>query len=106
MPPEPRVLPPVEFWRGVRAEEGSELTPAREGVFKAWTVATIAEAVTGPTPGMIINRLYVLVRRPTPPAPCRSLRWPHPTASFVTTNEVRRARNQGDPNLNHSLLKT
>jgi hypothetical protein len=26
-----RVLPPVRFWRGGQAEEGSELTPAGEG---------------------------------------------------------------------------
>jgi hypothetical protein len=41
----------------IEAEEGSELTPAR--ALASWIVAMIAEAVTGPTPGMVINRLAV-----------------------------------------------
>ena len=52
-----RVLPPVEFARR-QAEEGSELTPAREGA-GVLIVAMIADAVTGLTPGMVINRLAV-----------------------------------------------
>ena len=39
-----RVLPPVEFWRGVQAEEGGELTPAGEKP-ASWIVAVIADAV-------------------------------------------------------------
>ena len=41
----------------IEAEEGSELTPAR--ALASWIVAMIAEAVTGPTPGKVINRLAV-----------------------------------------------
>jgi hypothetical protein len=43
-------------WR--QAEEGGELAPAGEGA-GVLIVATVAEAVTGPTPGMVINRLAV-----------------------------------------------
>ena len=55
--PEPRfaagrVLPRCQ------AEEGSELTPTREGA-GVLDVAMIADAVTGPTPGIVINRLAV-----------------------------------------------
>ena len=60
-----RVLPPGRVLARCQAEEGSELTPAREGA-ASWIVATIADAVTGPTPGMVINRLAVasaLIRR-------------------------------------------
>ena len=41
-----------------QVEEGSELTPTGEGA-GVLDVAMIADAVTGPTPGIVINRLAV-----------------------------------------------
>ena len=46
----------VLAWR--QAEEGGELAPAGEGA-GVLDRGTIADAVTGPTPGMVINRLAV-----------------------------------------------
>src|ERR1700687_6103617 len=53
-----RVLPPVEFGRGVRPRKAANSRPLAKAP-ASWTVATIADAVTGPTPGMVINRLAV-----------------------------------------------
>src|ERR1700677_3478371 len=53
-----RVLPPVEFWRGVRPRKAANSRPLAKAP-ASWIVATIADAVTGPTPGMVINRLAV-----------------------------------------------
>jgi hypothetical protein len=53
-----RVLPPVEFWRGVRPRKAANSRPLMKAP-ASWIVATIADAVTGPTPGMVINRLAV-----------------------------------------------
>src|ERR1700723_1821283 len=44
-----RVLPPVEFWRGVRPRKAANSRPLAKAP-ASWIVATIAEAVTGPTP--------------------------------------------------------
>jgi hypothetical protein len=53
-----RVLPPVEFWRGVRPRKAANSRPLAKAL-ASWIVAVIADAVTGPTPGMVINRLAV-----------------------------------------------
>src|SRR5258708_38591973 len=53
-----RVLPPVEFWRGVRPRKAANSRPLAKAL-ASWIVAMIADAVTGPTPGMVINRLAV-----------------------------------------------
>jgi hypothetical protein len=51
-------LPPVELWRGVKPRKAANSRPLAKAL-AFWIVATIAEAVTGPTPGMVINRLAV-----------------------------------------------
>ena len=53
------VLPPVEFWRGVRPRKVQRTSRPLAKALASWIVATIADAVTGPTPGMVINRLAV-----------------------------------------------
>src|ERR1700734_2765406 len=53
-----RVLPPVEFWRGVRPRKAANSRPLAKAL-ASWIVAVIADAVTGSTPGMVINRLAV-----------------------------------------------
>jgi hypothetical protein len=53
-----RALPPVELWRGVRPSEAAKSRPLAKAL-ASWTVATIAEAVTGPTPGMVVSRRAV-----------------------------------------------
>jgi len=50
--------PPVEFWRGVRPRKAANSRPLAKAL-ASWIVALIADAVTGPTPGMVINRLAV-----------------------------------------------
>jgi hypothetical protein len=42
-------LPPVELWRGVRPRKAAKSRPDAKALM-SWIVATIAEAVTGPTP--------------------------------------------------------
>jgi hypothetical protein len=41
-----RVLPPLEFWRGVRPRKAANSRPLAKAP-ASWMVATIAEAVTG-----------------------------------------------------------
>src|SRR5271157_5434104 len=53
-----RSLPPVELWRGVRPRKAANSRPLAKARM-SWIVAVIAEAVTGPTPGMVISRLAV-----------------------------------------------
>src|SRR5271167_1363843 len=53
-----RGLPPVELWRGVKPRKAANSRPLAKSPM-SWIVAIIAEAVTGPTPGMVINRLAV-----------------------------------------------
>src|SRR5271154_1097949 len=50
-----RSLPPVELWRGVRPRKAANSRPSAKALMSG-IVATIAEAVTGPTPGMVIRR--------------------------------------------------
>jgi len=53
-----RSLPPVELWRGVSPRKAENSRPLAKALMSR-IVAVIAEAVTGPTPGMVINRLAV-----------------------------------------------
>ena len=53
-----RSLPPLELWRGVRPRKAENSRPLAKALI-SWIVALIAEAVTGPTPGMVVNRLAV-----------------------------------------------
>jgi len=53
-----RALPPVELWRGVRPRKAANSRPLEKALVSR-TVATIAEAVIGPTPGMVVSRRAV-----------------------------------------------
>jgi hypothetical protein len=53
-----RSLPPVELWRGVRPRKAANSRPLAKALI-SWIVAVVAEAVTGPTPGMVVKRLAV-----------------------------------------------
>jgi hypothetical protein len=53
-----RCLPPVALWRGVRPRKAENSRPLAKAL-ASWIVAVIAEAVTGPTLGIVINRLAV-----------------------------------------------
>src|ERR1700722_12718165 len=60
-----RVLPPVEFWRGVRPRKAANSRPLAKAL-ASWIVATIADAVTGPDAGnghQPLGRLVRLDRR-------------------------------------------
>ena len=57
--PEPRLAAGRALARR-QAEEGGELAPDAKAPM-SWIVATIAEAVIGPTPGMVVSRLRRLV---------------------------------------------
>ena len=46
------------LWRGVRPRKAANSRPLAKAL-ASWIVAMIADAVTGPTPGMVINRLAV-----------------------------------------------
>src|SRR5271166_4648542 len=76
-----------------QAEEGGELAPAGEETPASWIVATIADAVTGPTPGMVISRLAVssaltdaaISRSIAPIASSRASIWPTSGRSATRT---------------------
>ena len=55
--PEP-LLAPVELWRGVKPRKAANSRPLAK-TLASWIVAVIAEAVTGPMPGIVVNRLAV-----------------------------------------------
>jgi hypothetical protein len=48
-------LPPLERWRGVRPIKAANSRPLAKDATSP-TVATTAVAITGPTPGIVINR--------------------------------------------------
>src|SRR5271166_2664647 len=87
-----RVLPPVEFWRGVRPRKAANSRPLAKTP-ASWIVATIADAVTGPTPGMVISRLAVssaltdaaISRSIAPIASSRASIWPTSGRSATRT---------------------
>ena len=52
------LLAPVELWRGVKPRKAANSRPLAK-TLASWIVAMIAEAVTGPMPGIVVNRLAV-----------------------------------------------
>src|SRR4029077_16256993 len=88
-----------------QAEEGSELTPAREGAGVLDCGHERADAVTGPTPGMVINRLAVSSALTDAASSLSIAPIASSTASIWPTSERRALRTQSGTTISPFSLK-